>query len=149
MKNTTIKFEVEGIGTINVSATMKGASKGIKQFNLPHYMYNLKIWSEHGKMSVTFHDSAWNFAHNVKKLNEEDLRCALDCILGDISMYLNDEIRGCYDEYEEASLLKQVEIGCRREYEKFIAVVGGEENVWTAIQSLLDQFINLSLDKLD
>lgn len=77
MKNTTIKFEIEGIGTINVSATMKGESRGIKQFGLPHYMYNLKIWSEHGKMSVTFHDSA----------------------------------------------LKQVENGCRREYEKFM--VGG------------------------
>lgn len=149
MKNTTIKFEVEGIGTINVSSSMRGESKGTKQFNLPHYIFNLKIWSEHGKMSVTFHDSAWNFAHNVKKLNEEDLRTALDCVLGDISMYINDEIRGCYDEYEEASLLKQVEIGCRREYEKFIAVVGGEKNVLTAIQSLSDQLINLSLTKLD
>ena len=139
MKNTTIKFEVEGIGIINVSATMKGESNGNKQFNLPHYMYNLKIWSEHGKMSVTFHDSAWNYSHNVKKLNEEALRGALDCILGDISMYLNDEIRGCYDEYEEASLLKQVENGCRREYEKFMAVVGGDKNVWTAIQSLSEQ----------
>jgi len=136
MRNTTIKFEVEGIGTINVSATMKGESKGIKQFNLPHYMFNLKIWSEHGKMTTTFHDSAWNFSHNVKKLDEEALRGALDCILGDISMYLNDEIRGCYD---ESSLLKQVENSCRREYEKFMEVVGGEENVWTAIESLSEQ----------
>ena len=107
MKNTTIKFEVAGIGTINVSATMKGESK--------------------------------NYSHDVKKLNEEALRGALDCILGDISMYLNDEIRGCYDEYEEASLLKRVENGCRREYEKFMVVVGGDENVWTAIQSLSEQ----------
>ena len=139
MKNTTIKFELEGIGTINVSATMKGASKGTKQFNLPHYMYNLKIWSEHGKMSVTFHDSAWNYSNGVKHLDADALSGALDCILTDISMYLNDEIRGCYDEYEEASLLKRVENGCRREYEKFMVVVGGDENVWTAIQSLSEQ----------
>jgi hypothetical protein len=139
MRNTTIKFEVEGIGTINVSSTMKGKSKGTKQFNLPHYMYNLKIWSEHGKMNATFHDSAWNYARNVKKLNEEALRGALDCILSDISMYLNDEIRGCYDEDEEVSLFKQVETACRNEYEKFILVVGGDENVWTAIQSLSEQ----------
>lgn len=51
MKNTTIKFEVEGIGTINVSATMKGECKGTKQFNMKHYIYNLKIWSEHGSLS--------------------------------------------------------------------------------------------------
>ncbi len=141
MKNNTIKFEIEGIGTINVSATMKGASNGNKQFMFPHYMFNLKIWSEHGKMSVTFHDSHLNFSNNVKKLNEEALCDALYCVLCDISMYLNDEIRGCYDEKKDASLIKQVENGCRREYEKFMAVVGDEENVWAAIKSLTDQIM--------
>lgn len=139
MKNPTISMNVEGVGTINVKATMKGKSNGTRQFNTPHYFYKLIIWSEHATMSVTFHDSTYNFSHGVKKLDEDSLRCASDCVLSDISMYLNDEIRGCYDEYEEASLLKQVENGCRREYEKFMVVVGGDENVWTAIQSLSEQ----------
>lgn len=139
MKNTTISMNVEGVGSINVKATMKGKSNGTRQFNTPHYTYKLIIWSEHGTMNVTFHDSAYNFSHGVKKLDEDSLRGALDCVLSDISMYLNDEISGCYDEYEEASLLKQVVNGCRNEYEKFTIVVGGKENVWEAIVSLTKQ----------
>ena len=139
MKNPTISMNVECVGTINVKATMKGKSNGTRQFNTPHYLYKLIIWSEHATMSVTFHDSTYNFSHGVKKLDEDSLRCALDCVLSDISMYLNDEIRGCYDEYEEASLLKQVVNSCRNEYEKFAIVVGGKENVWKAIEELSEQ----------
>lgn len=145
MKNPTISMNVEGVATINVKATMKGKSNGTRQFNTPHYFYKLIIWSEHATMSVTFHDSTYNFSHGVKKLDEDSLRCALDCVLSDISMYLNDEIRGCYDEYEEASLMKQVVNSCRNEYEKFAIVVGGKENVWKAIEELTEQ-INQNLN---
>ena len=65
---------------------------------------------------------------------------ALDCVLSDISMYENDDIKGCYDE-SETELLRKVEKGCQRERDKFVEVVGGEENLWTAIEKLTE-YIN-------
>ena len=140
MKNEILTINIEGIGEINVSATMRGECKGTKMFDLRHYTYNLRIWSEHGKMTCTFHDSAYNYSKNVRKLNKEELMNALDCVLSDISMYENDEIKGCYDE-SETELLRKVEKGCQRERDKFVEVVGGEENLWTAIEKLTE-YIN-------
>jgi len=140
MKNEVLTYNVEGIGEIHVSATMRGECKGTKMFNLRHYTYNLRIWSKHGKMTCTFHDSAYNYSKRIKKLNEEDLKNALDCILSDISMYENDEIKWNYDD-EDAALMRQAEKGCKRERDKFIEVVGGEEHLWTAIEKLTE-YIN-------
>lgn len=138
MKNEVLTYNVEGIGEIHVSATMRGECQGTKMFNLRHYTYNLRIWSKHGKMTCTFHDSAYNYSKRIKKLNEEDLKNALDCILSDISMYENDEIKWNYDD-EDAALMRQAEKGCKRERDKFIEVVGGEEHLWTAIESLTEK----------
>lgn len=139
MKNEVLTIHVEGIGDINVSATMRGETT-CKMFEMKHFAYNLRIWSEHGKMTVTYHDSAYNYSKNVRKLGKEELMNALDCILSDISMYENDEIRGCYDE-DETTLIRRVENGCKRERDKFVEVVGGEENLWPAIEKLTE-YIN-------
>ena len=50
-------------------------------------------------------------------------------------MYENDEIKWNYDD-EDAALMKQAEKGCKRERDNFVNVVGGEENLWTAIEEL-------------
>jgi len=139
MKNEVITINVKGIGEINVSSTMRGECKGTKMFSLRHYVYTLRIWSKHGKMSCAFHDCAANYP-SVKKLDGNALLNALDCILSDISMYENDEIKWNYDD-EDAALMKQAEKGCKRERDNFVKVVGGEENLWTAIEELTE-YIN-------
>ena len=139
MKNEVLTINVEGIGEINISATMRGESKN-KMFNLRHFTYNLRIWSEHGKMTVTYHDSAYNYSKNVRKLGKEELMNALDCILSDISMYENDEIEGCYGD-EDFALMQQAKRGCKRERDRFVVIVGGEENLWPAIEKLTE-YIN-------
>lgn len=143
MKNEVVTIKVEGIGEINISATMKGECKGTKMFNLRHYVFMLRIWSEHGSMTCSFHDSAYNYSKGVKKMNKEALMGALDCILSDISMYENNEIKWNYDD-EDAALMKQAEKGCKRERDNFVKVVGGEENLWTAIEKLTEE-INFEL----
>lgn len=137
MRNEVVSIEVPRIGTINISARMKGESRGTRMFNMWHYMYTLRIWSEHGKMECTYHDSAYNYSKNVRKLERESLLNALDCILTDISMYLNNEIRWNYDD-EDWALIKRAEKGCKLETEKFEKVVGGADNLWTAIEYLTD-----------
>lgn len=139
MKNTIKTFSINGIGNINVSATMRGVCNGTKQFDGKHYIYNLKIWSEKGKMSVTFHDSRWNYEDGIKKMDEVSLVSAMDCVISDISMYLDDSIRYCYDENEDSALIKSVTNGCKREYERFAVVVGGKDNVCSAIEELAEQ----------
>lgn len=137
MRNEVVTINVKGIGEINVSATMKGECKGTKMFNLRHYVYTLRIWSKHGKMTSTFHDCAFNYPR-VKKLDRAALLNALDGILSDISMYENDEIKWNYDD-EDAAQMRQAEKSCKRKRDKFIEVVGGEEYLWTAIKSLTEQ----------
>ena len=78
------------VGKINLFATLKGFGT-TKTFNLPHYMYNVMIWSGNGKMSVVFHDSNANYNKNIKTMNEEALKDVLRCVLDDIMLYLNDE----------------------------------------------------------
>lgn len=138
MKNEVLTYNVEGIGEINISATMRGESKGTNMFNMRHYIFRLRIWSNHGKMTCNFHDSAYNYSKRVKKMDKEALKDALDCVLSDISMYENDEIKWNYDD-EDAKLMAQAERGCKRERDKFVEVVGGEENLWSAIESLTNQ----------
>jgi len=138
MKNEVLTFNVKGIGEINVSATMKGECRS-KMFKFLHYKYNLKVWSKHGIMNCTYHDSAMDYPR-VKKLDKQKLAQALDCILSDISLYLNDEIKYNYDD-EDYLLMKQAERGCKRELEGFIKVVGDEKKVWSAIE-ILTNYIN-------
>lgn len=139
MRNEVVTIKVKGIGEINVSATMKGECKGTKMFNLRHYVYTLRIWSKHGKMTSTFHDCAFNYPR-VKKLDRAALLNALDGILSDISMYENDEIKWSYDD-EDAALMKQAEKGCKRERDNFVKVIGDENKLWKAIEALTD-YIN-------
>ena len=139
MKNEVISIDVPNIGTINVSARMKGKCK-TKLFDLLHYKYTLRIWSEHGEMNVTFHDSSENYP-NVKKLGKNELIYALDAVLSDISMYLNDELEDCFDPIDECDLYKRAVRGCRNDTEKFSIVVGGDENIWKAIEVLTDYII--------
>lgn len=134
MDEKIVTINVKNFGEIHVTAYLKGECKGTKMFNHYHYLYNLVIWSEHGKMEVDFHDCAANFP-KVKELNREALLDALDCILSDISMFLNDEIEGLYD---DLATIKQVTNGCKSEYEKFIKVAGSEDNVWDLIMKLTD-----------
>lgn len=138
MKNEVLTYNVEGIGEINISATMRGESNGTNMFNMRHYIFRLHIWSNHGTMTCNFHDSAYNYSKRVKKMDKEALKEALDCVLSDISMYENDEIKWNYDD-EDAKLMAQAERGCKRERDKFVEVVGGEENLWSAIESLTNQ----------
>ena len=112
------------VGKINLFATLKRFGT-TKTFNLPHYMYNVKIWSGNGEMSVVFHDSNANYNKNIKTMNEEALKNALRCVLDDIALYLNDECEN-----------NRVEKACKKEYEQFSEVVGGKENVWKAIIEL-------------
>lgn len=140
MRNEVVTIKVPKIGTINVSATMRGECKGTKMFNLRHYVYRLRIWSEHDTMTCNFHDCAFNYPR-VKKLNREALLNALDGVLSDISMYLNDEIKWNYDD-EDAALMRIAEKGCKRESEAFSKVVGGDDNLWTAIEFLTDYINN-------
>lgn len=117
------------VGKINLFATLKGSGT-TKTFNLPHYMYNVKIWSGNGEMSVVFHDSNANYNKNIKTMNEEALKNALRCVLDDIALYLNDECDN-----------RVVEKACKKEYEQFSEVVGGKENVWKAINELDENLI--------
>lgn len=117
------------VGKINLFATLQGSGT-TKTFNLPHYMYNLTIESENGKMSVVFHDSNANYNKNIKTMNDEALKNALRCVLDDIAMYLNDECDN-----------NRVEKACKKEYEQFSEVVGGKENVWKAIIELDENLI--------
>ena len=144
MRNEVVSIDVPKIGTINVSARMKGECNGTQMFNLKHYKYTLRIWSEHGEMNVIFHDSFYNWSKRIKKLDRGELLNALDCILSDISIYLNDEIKWCYDD-EDWKLMKRAEKGCINETEKFTVVVGGEENLWTAIE-FLTEYINKEMN---
>ena len=95
-------------------------------------------------MHTTFQDSYANYCNHQTKLNREGLISALDCILSDISMYLNDEIKWCYDD-EDWKLMKKAEKGCINETEKFAVVVGGQDNLWTAIEFLTD-YINKEMN---
>ena len=137
MKNEVVSIEVPNIGTINISSRMKCESKGTRMFNIRHYIFTLRIWSDHGKMECSFHDSGYNYSKRVKKMDRESLLNAMDCILSDISMYLNDEIKWNYDD-EDAALMKRAEKGCKLETEKFTKVVGGEDNLWAAIEFITD-----------
>lgn len=141
MRNEILTINVNGIGDINVSATMRGESRGTSMFNHWHYVFRLRIWSEHGSMSCNFHDSAYNYSKGVKKMDKKALADALDCVLSDISMYENDEIKWNYDD-EDAAMMKQAERGCKRERDNFLKVVCGEENLWTAIECLTDYINN-------
>lgn len=131
--NEGISIYVEGFGTIHVYSTFIGECKGNKMFNLTHYTHKLHIWSAKGEMFCVFHDCAANYP-KVKQLSKESLLNALDCILSDISMYLNDEIEECY---------RAAVKGCKKEYEDFIKVVGSDDDdsVWDLIMKLTD-YIN-------
>ena len=91
-------------------------------------------------MTCNFHDCAFNYPR-VKKLNREALLNALDSVLSDISMYLNDEVKWNYDD-EDAALMRIAEKGCKRESEAFSKVVGGDDNLLTAIEFLTDYINN-------
>ena len=134
--NKGISIYVEGFGTIHVYSTFIGECKGNKMFNLTHYTHKLHIWSAKGEMFCVFHDCAANYP-KVKQLSKESLLNALDCILSDISMYLNDEIEDCCDNV--ASYRAAVK-GCKKEYEDFTKVVGSDDDyiVWDLIMKLTD-----------
>ena len=140
MSNEVVTIEVPKVGKFNVSARMKCESRGCGQFNNWHYIFTLRIWTDKGEMRCSYHDSTYNYCKHVKKLEREELLNALDCILSDISMYLNDEIKGCYDEYEEAAELRRVERGCQSEYERFQSIIG-DVDIWDVIE-FLTEYIN-------
>lgn len=137
--NEIVTIKVPKMGEINISSRMKCESRGCSQFEYPHYIYTLRIWTNYGEMRCNFHDCAYNFGR-VKKLDRGTLLGALDCVLSDIAMYLNDEIRGNYDEIEEAALIRRVEKGCKSEYERFQNIIG-KADIWDVISFLTD-YIN-------
>lgn len=139
--NEGISFNVEGFGIVHVYSTLIGECKRTKMFNLKHYTHKLHIWSAKGEMFCTFHDCAANYPR-VTQLNKQQLVEALDCILSDISMYLNDEIEGCYD---DVALFRAAEKGCKAELEGFKKVVGSEDEdrIWDIIMNLTDQIREL------
>lgn len=139
--NEGILFNVEGFGIIHVYSTFIGECKGTKMFNHKHYTYKLHIWSAKGEMFCTFHDCAANYP-KVTQLSKQSLIDALDCILSDISMYLNDEIEGCCD---DVASFREIERGCKAELDGFKKVVGSEdeEKIWDVIMNLTDQIREL------
>ncbi len=152
MRNEVVSIEVPNVGTINVSARMKGECKGTQlfslisgpgiigkqMFNAMHYKYTLCIWSEHGKMFVTYHDFSDNWSKGIKKLGRLDLLNALDRILSDISVYYYEELEDCFDPIDERFLMKRAERDCELKTGKFINVVGGKEYLEDAIAFLLN-----------
>ena len=145
MRNEVVSIKVPNIGTINVSTRMKGECKGTQMYPSRHYKYTLYIWSEQGEMNVTYHDDPENWSKGIKKLDKWDLLNALDSVLYDVSLFLNDEVEFCFDPYDEYALMKRAERGCKLETEKFAVVVGGKENLWDAIEFLKD-FVNQYLE---
>lgn len=138
--NPILSIEIPNVCTINIKATMKGTYQD-KQTRWWNYKYNIRIWSENHSYNFTWHDSAYAYQRGIRVLNRNRLLLVLDSILSDVSLYLNDEIKGIYDEIEEAALLRDVENSCRRHTENFSEVVGGDANIWTAIEFLTD-FVN-------
>lgn len=145
MRNKVVSIKIPNIGTINVSSRMKGQCNGTQMYNAKHYKYAIRIWSKYGEMNVTYHDSTDNWSKGIKKLDGWDLLNALDCILFDIVLFLNDEIEDRFDPYDEYALTKRAEKGCKLETEKFALVVGGKENLLGAIDFLTD-FVNQYLE---
>jgi hypothetical protein len=135
-----ITFEVNDLGLVKVKASFKGeVSPSHRSNDNPywHYKFQICVESQHGKFYFVFHDSYQNYSRGKRTLDTEGICTAVDALLSDVYLYINDEVSDIWS--DDDKMAEIVEKDCRRKYNALQRIVGD-----SSIDEFNDAFVKFA-----